>query len=247
MHWDSFEPGESYQFGWYPVSYNRYPIMNTETDRERGVLSPADRAYLLGDREMSHEQSKRNAEARIRRRIHAAMLDFDLLLHTLPEKDRKQLFERTTTDEAFLDGLRAAVAFLYLGTEKHGVDFEDVLEPAIRSSEEYLAATDRAANVSVDVTFDVETTVESSLEGIVARLDVGDPVTPRELFSLVMQGEYDARSHDRITLVRVDDERTPDGFLERLASYLGGELDQTGDSQAVIRLEEATGDRDDGS
>ncbi|MFA9425597.1 hypothetical protein [Natronorubrum sp. A-ect3] len=219
--------------------------MNSDIDRERGVLSPADRAYLLGEREMSHEQSKRNAEARIRRRIHAAVLDFDLLLHTLPEKDRKQLFERATTDEAFLDGLRALVAFLYLGTEKYGVDFEDVLEPAIRSSEEYLAATDREANVSVDVTLDVETTVESSLKGVAARLDADEPVTPRELFSLVMQGTYDARSHDRITLVRTDDEQTPDGFLERLASYLDGELRFVSDSRAVIRLEGMAADADD--
>ncbi|ELY45157.1 hypothetical protein [Natronorubrum sulfidifaciens] len=219
--------------------------MNTDLDRERGVLSPADRAYLLGEREMSHEQSKRNAEARIRRRIHAAVLDFDLLLHTLPEKDRKQLFERTTTDEAFLDGLRALVAFLYLGTEKYGVDFEELLEPAIRSSEEYLAATDREANVSVSVTFGVETTVESSLEGVAAKLDAGEPVTPRELFSLVMQGTYDARSHDRITLVRTGDEQTPDGFLERLASYLDGELKRINDSRAVIRLEGTAGDADD--
>ncbi len=219
--------------------------MNSDIDRERGVLSPADRAYLLGEREMSHEQSKRNAEARIRRRIHAAVLDFDLLLHTLPEKDRKQLFEQTTTDEAFLDGLRALVAFLYLGTETYGVDFEDILEPAIRSSEEYLAATDREANVSVDVTLDVETTVESSLEGVAARLDADEPVTPRELFSLVMQGTYDARSHDRITLVRTDDEQTPDGFLERLASYLDGELRSVSDSRAVIRLEGMAADADD--
>ncbi len=43
------------------VLYNPFPIMNTDIDRERGILSPADRAYLLGEREMSHEQSKRNA------------------------------------------------------------------------------------------------------------------------------------------------------------------------------------------
>ncbi|WP_137289253.1 hypothetical protein [Natronorubrum halophilum] len=213
--------------------------MNTDIDRERGILSPADRAYLLGEREMSHEQSKRNAEARIRRRVRAATLDFDLLLHALPEKDRKQTFEKTTTDEAFLDGLRAMVAFVYLGTETYGVDFEDVIVPAIRSSEEYLAATDENAAVSVDVTFDVETTVESSLEGIAARLDAGEPITSRELFSVIMEGTYDATQHERITVVRVDDD---DGgpSLERLATYLDGELTVVGDSRAVIRLGSAT-------
>ncbi|WP_121741642.1 hypothetical protein [Natronorubrum halophilum] len=212
--------------------------MNTDIDRERGILSPADRAYLLGEREMSHEQSKRNAEARIRRRILAATLDFDLLLHALPEKDRKQTFEKTTTDEAFLDGLRAMVAFVYLGTETYGVDFEDVIVPAIRSSEEYLAATDENAAVSVDVTFDVETTVESSLEGIAARLDAGEPITSRELFSVIMEGTYDATQHERITVVRVDpDDGGPS--LERLATYLDGELTVVGDSRAVIHFDGA--------
>jgi len=217
--------------------------MNTDTDRERGVLSPADRAYLLGEREMNHEQSKRNAEARIRRRIHAATLDFDLLLHTLPEKDRKQVFERTTTDEAFLDGLRAMLAFVYLGTVKYGVDFEAILEPAVRSSEEYLAATNREETVLVDVTFDVETTVESSLGDLTERLAAQEPVTPRELFSIVMQGDYDATRHDRITVVRTAD---GDGepSLERLAAYLDGELRHVTDSRAVIDLE-AVGDSDD--
>ncbi|WP_265108760.1 hypothetical protein [Halosolutus halophilus] len=210
--------------------------MDTEIDRERGVLSPADRAYLLGEREMDHEQSKRNAEARIRRRIRAGVLDFDLLLHTLPAKDRRQVFEATTTDDAFLDGLRAMVAFVYLGTERYGVDFEDVLEPAIRSSEEFLAATDRDESVSVDVTFEVETSVESTLEGIAARLDAGEPVTPRELFSVIMQGDYDARSHDRITLVRADEHHAEAGFLDRLAAYLDGEVSHVSDSRAVIHL-----------
>jgi hypothetical protein len=213
--------------------------MNTDIDRERGVLSPADRAYLLGEREMSHEQSKRNAEARIRRRIRAAALDFDLLLHTLSEKDRRQLFERTTTDEAFLDGLRAMLAFTYLGLEDYGVDFADVLEPAVRSSEEYLAARDRDATVSVDVTFDVETTVEASVSDTVSRLEAGEPVTPRELFSVIMQGDYDATGDDRITLVRADDEHPEDEFLERLATYLEGELTYVTDSRAVIRLTES--------
>ncbi|WP_436345699.1 hypothetical protein [Natronorubrum sp. FCH18a] len=210
--------------------------MNTDTDRERGVLSPADRAYLLGEREMSHDQSKRNAEARIRRRIRAAALDFVLLLHTLPEKDRKQIFERTTTDERFLDGLRATFAFVYLGTERYGVGFEEILEPAVRSSEEYLAAADRDETVSVEVTFDVETTVESSLEGITARLDAGDPVTPRELFSIVMRGSDDATRHERIFVVGGDDDGGPS--LERLAAYLDGDLERVSDGVAVIRLGE---------
>ncbi|APX95120.1 hypothetical protein [Natronorubrum daqingense] len=219
--------------------------MNTEIDRERGVLSPADRAYLLGEREMSHDQSKRNAEARIRRRIRAGMLDFDLFLHTLSEKDRRQVFEEPASDEAVIEAVRAMVAFTYLGLEETGQDFDAVLEPAVRSAEEYLAATRGDETVSVDVTFDVETTVESSLSGVVSRLEAGDPVTPRELFTLVMQGEHDPTVYDRIALTTATDEDRTDGFLERLASYLEGDLQRVTDSQAVIVLESDDGTTDD--
>lgn len=219
--------------------------MNTEIDRERGVLSPADRAYLLGEREMSHDQSKRNAEARIRRRIRAGLLDFDLFLHTLSEKDRRQVFEESASDDGLSEAVRAMVAFTYLGLEESGRDFDAVLEPAVRSAEEYLAATRGDETVSVDVTFDVETTVESSLSGVVSRLENGDPVTPRELFTLVMQAEHDPTVHDRIVLVTGDGENRTDGFLERLASYLEGDLRRVTDSRAVIVLESDEGTTDD--
>lgn len=219
--------------------------MNTEIDRERGVLSPADRAYLLGEREMSHDQSKRNAEARIRRRIRAGLLDFDLFLHTLSEKDRRQVFEESASDDGLSEAVRAMVAFTYLGLEESGRDFDAVLEPAVKSCEEYLAATRGDETVSVDVTFDVETTVESSLSGVVSRLENGDPVTPRELFTLVMQAEHDPTVHDRIVLVTGDGENRTDGFLERLASYLEGDLRRVTDSRAVIVLESDEGTTDD--
>ncbi|WP_255168677.1 hypothetical protein [Natrononativus amylolyticus] len=210
--------------------------MNTETTRNRGVLSPADRAYLFGEREMSHDQSRRNAEARIRERVRHAVLDFDVLLHTLSVKDRRQVFDDVATDDAFLDGLRAMVAFAYVGTKEQGFDFEDVLVPAVRSSEEAYAAKQLDATASVDVTFEVETTVETTLEGIAGRLEEGEPVTPRELFSLIMQGDHDPGKYDEITLVGVDDEGVDDPFLERLAAYLGGSVRHVTDSRAVIDL-----------
>lgn len=214
--------------------------MNTDTDRDRGLLSPADRGYLLGEREMSHDQSRRNAEARIRNRVRDGILDFDLLLHTLSRKDREQVFADVHTDDAFLDGLRAMVAFAYVGASEQGLPFEEVLVPAVRNSEEAIAAKQAGENVSVDVTFDVETTVEDSLEGIAGRLEAGDPVTPRQLFALVMEGEHDPTDHDEIVLVRAGgesphDDGVDDQFLERLAAYLETDLDLETEGRAVIR------------
>lgn len=91
----------------------------------------------------------------------------------------------------------------------------------------------------LDVTFDVETTVESSLSGVVSRLEAGEPVTPRELFTLVMQGDHDPTGHDRVVLAGADGDDLTDEFLERLAAYLGGELRFVTDSRVVIDLEDA--------
>ena len=146
------------------------------------------------------------------------------------------MFEGAASDDEFLAGLRSMVAFAYLGLEESGTDFETVLEPAVRSCEEYLAA-EGDEPVAVDVTFDVETTVETSLSGVVSRFEAGDPITPRELFTLIIQCDHDPTGHDRIALADADDPALTDGFLERLATYLEGELRFVTNSRAVIDLE----------
>lgn len=209
--------------------------MSFDDDRPRGVLSPADRAYLLGTREMSHEQSKRNAEARIRGRVHQAILDFGLLVHALPEKDRKQVFEGVE-DRAFVDGLAAMLSFVYLGLREQGVPFEQVLEPAVVKAEESYAATALGTSVEADVTFEVTREVGPGVADVAARLDRGVPVTPRELFSLVVQGDGRLDDHDTV-LVQVtagDDS----GFLERLAGYLDAEVEERPLNRVRLHLPE---------
>lgn len=207
--------------------------MNADTDRERGILSTADREYLLGEVEMSHEQSKRNAEARIRRRITDGIVDFDLFLHHLERTDRRQIFEQATTDEAVVDGLTAMLAFAYIGLKEQGIDFERVLVPAVRGAEEAYAVEQSATNVTVDVDFDVETTVNTTLEGIDDRIAAGDPVTPRELFSLVIEGGRDVANHDRIRLRLAGDGSDRD-HVDRLAAYLEAEVRYPTASRAVL-------------
>lgn len=208
--------------------------MNTDTDRERGLLTEADREFLLGEVEMEHEQSTRNAAARIRRRIENGILDFDLAVHYLDERDRRQVFERATEDQAFLDGLVAMVSFAYIGLKEQGVDFERVLEPAVRGAETAYAVEQLSANVDVDVAFEVETDVNSTLEGIEERIEAGTPVTPRELFSLVMEREADLVDRDRITL-RVDDGPVRENeHVERLSDYLDASVRYPTDSLAVL-------------
>lgn len=197
--------------------------MSFDDDRPRGLLSPADRQYLLGTREMTHEQSKRNAEARIRERVRQGVLDFGLLVHALPEKDRKQVFA-SVDDDAFVDGLAAMLSFAYLGLREQGVPFERVLEPAVVKAEETFAATTLGTSVDADVTFEVTRDVGPGVADVAARVERGDPVTPKELFSLVVRGDGGLDDVDSV-LVQV----TPgddDGFVDRLAGYLDATVEE---------------------
>lgn len=122
------------------------------SERDRGILSPADRAYLRGESEFGSAQAERNARARIRERIYDAVLDFELLVDRLDDRDRALVFEnRETGDgtEAF-DALASAVAFLYRVTDDADVDFETILTEGINLAE---AKDDRAATVDLDLTF----------------------------------------------------------------------------------------------
>ncbi|MCO8245605.1 hypothetical protein [Haladaptatus sp. AB643] len=202
--------------------------MKPETDRGRGILSPADRAYLLGEAAMEHDQSKRNAEARIRQRITDAILDFPILIHHLKKKDRRQVFDRTLEDDGFMDGLTAMLSFVYVGMEGSGAEFSHALEPAVRKAEEAHAAKMLGQAVSVDVQFDVETTVQTAVDDVTAAIDAGKPVTPAELFS-VMVGSDALDDVDEVTLQLSEDGEEggllkEDEFVAHVAEYLDADL-----------------------
>lgn len=132
--------------------YNRKLIMSRD-DRERGILSSADRAYLRGEKEFASEQAERNARARIRDRVFEATLDYELLVEHLSDRDRELVFEKRVGSmdgtEAF-DALVSAVAFLYRAVKDTDVDFETVLSEGINVAE---AGRDRAATVQLDLTY----------------------------------------------------------------------------------------------
>lgn len=122
-------------------------------ERTRGILSRADRAYLRGEADLANVQSERNARARIRDRISQSVLDFELLVERLSDRDRALVFEKRFGSmdgtEAF-DALVSAIAFLYRATKDTDLDFETVLTEGINVAE---VGDDRAATVDFDVIF----------------------------------------------------------------------------------------------
>ncbi|MEZ3115845.1 hypothetical protein RYH80_07935 [Halobaculum sp. MBLA0147] len=121
-------------------------------DRDRGVLTAADRAYLRGETEPSSTQVERNTRARIRDRVHDALLDFPVLVEHLSDRDRELVFgdRLDAAGPAAFDALVATVAFLYDGLEETDLPFETVLAEGINLA---VADDERSATVSLDVTF----------------------------------------------------------------------------------------------
>lgn len=222
--------------------------MDFDTDRQRGMLSRADRAYLLGEAEMAHEQSKRNAEARIRERVRHAVLDFNLLVHHLQTKDRRQVFEKSIEDEAFVNGLVAMLSFAYTGAEESGVDFGHLLEPAIRKAEEVHAADVLGHTVSVEVDFDVTTEAQTDIDDVAARVRDGEAVRPAELFSLLVTDATVLDGSDEVILqLRPDgdDHDQEESFVEKIARFVNAEVVDLPRNRVKLRLADLPGDTGD--
>ncbi|WP_323674456.1 hypothetical protein [Halorubellus sp. PRR65] len=150
--------------------------MSDSSARDRGVLTSADRAYLRGDREFGSVQAERNARARIRQRLLDALLDFEVLVEGLEDRDLDLVFESSFADrdgtEAF-DALVSAVAFLYRGVDRTDLDFETVLREGVNLAE---AADDRAATVSLDVT-----NHDLDVDHLTGKLDAGESLSLTEI------------------------------------------------------------------
>lgn len=202
--------------------------MDFNTERPRGMLSPADRDLLLGEAEMGHEQSRRNAEARVRQRVIDSIKDFYLLVHTLKAKDRQQIFEKSVDDPEFIDGLKTMLSFVYLGLKETGIEFDHVLEPAVRKSEEAYAAETLGAIVDVETNFSVETHRRTEPDAVRTRIAAADPISPTELFSLVVAEGAVPDDVDTIVVQLGPDEKSHanDAFVTRLAEFLDADLEE---------------------
>jgi len=175
--------------------------MSENDARDRGVLTPADRAYLRGDATPGSVQHERNVRNRVRGRVHDALLDFETLVEGLDDRDLDLVFESYLDDgdgtEAF-DALVSAVAFLYRGVARTDLDFETVLREGVNLAE---AADDRAATVSLDVT-----NHDLDADHLRDKLEAGDELSLTEIAYL-----YEATDADRGELAAYfEDERELD-------------------------------------
>ena len=139
--------------------------------RPRGILSPADRAYLTGEADLASDQSVYDARYRIRERIRHALLDFTLLFDHLADADRTQVFQPEDHGrEAFTEGLVSAVAFLYLGTAVYEPPRENLFAEGIRRAAEREHGEESAF---CSVRIDVEQPTRVQLERVIRCVETG--------------------------------------------------------------------------
>jgi hypothetical protein len=175
-------------------------------ERERGILSPADRAYLRGETELASVQSERNTRARIRDRVHESILDFEVLVEHLSGRDRELVFEDRLDAEgtAAFDALVSAVAFLYEGIDDTELAFETVLSEGINLAE---ASEERAATVSLDVTFHALTA-----ETIRRKAEDGEDLSLTEIAYADASDEIDLAEF--AAYVAADEQEVDDGRIQ---------------------------------
>jgi hypothetical protein len=152
-----------------------------DPDRDRGVLTPSDREFLLGRKTDYTEHSKKQKRNRIRRRIRNAILDFTILFDHLDDRDRETVFDPDDAErDAYTRGIVDMLAFLHLGTMGYSTPFKDMLAQGVSKGEQELAGSDYRM---VNVEFNVDPVGRIDVDEVVEKLDQGrfDEITDGEL------------------------------------------------------------------
>lgn len=174
-----------------------------------GLLTPTDRQFLLGRKSYASEQSARDRRQAIRDRVRNAILDFSLLFRTLDPADREEIFDdvleavppgvdspgefirgpRSTPPRAAPTGpdlyhaLIETLAFLYLGCADIDIEFEPLVEKAIRTAETVrVQGPFEPGHIAVDI--DVDYMAEVEPEAVVEKIEHGYIPDPEEYLVL---------------------------------------------------------------
>ena len=156
-----------------------------DPDRERGILTPSDREFLLGRKTDYTEHSKKQKRNRIRRRIRNAILDFTILFEYLDDRDRETVFDpEDEKRRAYTQGIVDMLAFLHLGTMGYSTPFKDMLARGVSNAEQELAGSDYRM---VNVYFNVDPVGRIDADEVIDKLEGGqfDEITDEELRAFV--------------------------------------------------------------
>lgn len=123
-------------------------------------MSPADREFLLGEKEDLTEQSKRDARYRIRNRLENAVYDVHLLSAHLEDRDREQVFENALEDRPH----GVLVGSLFELPIRGMLDVVEHLEHAIKHIEETLEGSIYNSLLEIDDEYLIEVDVSINVD-----------------------------------------------------------------------------------
>lgn len=156
-----------------------------DPDRDRGILTPSDREFLLGRKTDYTDHSKKQKRNRIRRRIRNAILDFTIVFEHLDDRDRETVFDPEDEErDAYTRGIVDMLALLHLGTMGYSTPFKDMLAQGVYKAEQELAGSDYRM---VNVYFNVDPVGQIDVDEVIDKLERGrfDEITDEELRAFV--------------------------------------------------------------
>ncbi|SIR82898.1 hypothetical protein SAMN05421858_4005 [Haladaptatus litoreus] len=183
-------------------------------DRDRGILTPSDREFLIGRKSDYTEHSKKQKRNRIRRRLRNAILDCTILFEHLEHRDRETVFNPDDdARDAYTRGITDMLAFLHLGTMGYYTPFKDMLGQGVNKAEQELAGSDYRM---VNVEFNVDPVGQIDVDEVIDKLEFGDfeDITDEELRVFV---RLLAESEDfSATSMRSDMKEQMSEFIEKI-------------------------------
>lgn len=158
-----------------------------ETEQTGGLLTPPQRAYLRGEKDIDPDSThERVTRSRIRDRLHAGLsTDFAVLSGALRDDDREQVLEKLGVDVTH--SLIEMVAWVHQAAETTGLDSEKILEEGIERGESRLG--------NEDVTTEVKLELHSGVKRLRERFEAGDPtLSGSELARLQRETSLDSNA-----------------------------------------------------
>lgn len=184
----------------------------THFTRDRGILTPADRKFLLGETELDGD-SARQARQRIRDRLKDAILDFNVLRFGLEERDRRLLGNDLFGNgrSALWHGYVDMFGFFYILNNDFGHSLHPDIRYAIQDVEDQFQH-DRGQTVDVKVNLEVTKEVVHDHSELKEKYDEGEALTPDEMQTLL----FDSVEFDHL----LNEEK-----WEMFGEFLSGDLD----------------------
>lgn len=192
-------------------------------ERERGILTPADRAFLHGEKEDLAEQSKRDARYRIRKRTRDGLIDLGTIYEHLDDDDRQLVFEELEDDERSIV-FHGGIALLFRGL----VDIADSISEATSQFETFIesAITRSILRIDDDYLVDLEVDIDldyyqPDLDELKRKYELGEE-SPEEFYYLLRKEEIERDAE----------------FAKRHLRHMHNEGEMTDESEVGFGIEE---------